>query len=795
MHKYLLVLFLAVIYLPSLHAQIDKSDIYIGMLIDFVPDDTTNQDSFKRFQEEIQNVVGASKKVHFLPQHILFSQGSISRAMSDFQLLSGLNEVDIILAVGAVSATVAADWGIYPKPTVAVGVLDRELQLMPMTQEGTSGVPNFTYALSPRSMKDDFQTFYNIHPFNHIAILISENVQEIFEQDAYFSELLSEWRITHELLFFQNDFERTAARISDSTDAAFLAMIFERDANSLKPLADALIERKIPSFSMGLDYLNAGFMAASGDENDQNQIFRKLALTIEGIVLGEDLASMPVLTNFNEQLYINANTARRVDLNPSFETLFSSRILFANEPMNESILNLHEIIMKGLTNNLGIQIEQQQFALAGQDIAQAKTNLFPTLDASANLIQVDPQSATASFGAQPERSGKFTSTLQQLIFSEQAFANVKIQKYLAEAAKHQLDQVALDLVFEISSAYFDILRAKTNVKIQEQNLDASRRNLEIARTRNAVGYAGISDVYRWESEVARGTQQLIDARNKHTLAKIQVNRILNKENIEEEFEVIDAQLSDSLFALYDPTGVGQFIENPKDLEVFTKFLTEECLNNHPALKQIGANQKAVDRQQIMNRRLFYLPTLALQGQTNYNFWRSGEGSEPISIFPDQEPFNVNNFTWNLGLNISYPIFQANQRRVAVQTTTIQQRQLNLQQEDITQKLRQNVRAKVLDLVVKSTNIHFAKISAESAQKSFDLVQDAYRKGQVAITQLVETQNASIQAQQGYANAVYDYLIAFIGLENSIGAYTMLMQPVEIEAFIDRLQTFFVDNDK
>ena len=97
-------------------------------------------------------------------------------------------------------------------------------------------------------------------------------------------------------------------------------------------------------------------------------------------------------------------------------------------------------------------------------------------------------------------------------------------------------------------------------------------------------------------------------------------------------------------------------------------------------------------------------------------------------------------------------------------------------------------------MAKSTNIYFAQVSSESAQKSFELVQDAYRKGEVPITQLVETQNTSIQAQQGYTNAIYDYLIAFISLEHSIGTYTMLMDPVEIEAFLDRLQTYFNDHN-
>ena len=130
--------------------------------------------------------------------------------------------------------------------------------------------------------------------------------------------------------------------------------------------------------------------------------------------------------------------------------------------------------------------------------------------------------------------------MQQVLFSEPALAHVKIQRYLAEAARHRADLVALDVVLNMATAYFDILLARTAGRIQDENLEASRRNLKIARTRHAVGYAGVADVFRWESEVARATQSSIQAFNSLYLAKVQLNRLLNRPDIGEEFEVEDA---------------------------------------------------------------------------------------------------------------------------------------------------------------------------------------------------------------------------------------------------------------
>ena len=446
-------------------------------------------------------------------------------------------------------------------------------------------------------------------------------------------------------------------------------------------------------------------------------------------------------------------------------------------------MSLQEVIAEGLQSNLDLRIEKRNVDLADQDMRRAKSSLLPTVEASTTLLQVDPNVAERALGQQPERTGAGTGTVQQVLFSEQVFANVKIQRYLAEAARHRTDLVALDVVLNLATAYFNILLAKTGVRIQDENLEVSRRNLKIARTRNAVGYAGVADVFRWESEVARATQASIEAFNNLYLAKVQLNRLLNRPNIGEEFEVEDAQLSDELFGRFDPAHIGPLIDRPSDVEILTDFLVAEALQNMPSLKQLAANMKAAERQQQMNRRLYYLPTVALRGQADYTFWRAGKGMPPASSDPV-------NSTWNLALHFTYPLFQGNQRKIAIDQTAIQQQQLRLQEESLRQQLSQAVRVRMTNLVSRRTNIHFAEVAAASAQKNFELVQDAYQKGQLAITQLVDAQRAALSTRQAEAGAVYEYLVSYLQLENSIGGYTMFMTSEEQEAFVGRLTAFF-----
>ncbi len=767
------VLFMGLV-LPT-HAQIEKSDLYIGLLLDFEAEATDDDGELSLLQEEIHKVLGVDKSVHFLPEHMRFSAGH-----ADYLSLANDPAVDLIIAAGPASAAMLATQGALPKPTIAVGILDVELQQMPLVEPGVSGVHNFTYVLSTHSIQKDLAAFYRIHPFAHLAVVVSENLKGRLDFEGFFERLAAPYEAQVELVFWEA--EASLPALSDAVDAVYLAVVFERSLEEVGLLAEALAERKLPSFAVSRSYVDAGIMACIGDESGRDQIFRKLALIVEGVALGEELAAMPVRHNLDEQWVLNAATIRRINFDLSFETLFSARFLKADEPTTDRRLSLQEIIAEGLQSNLDLRIEKRNVDLASQDMRRAKSSLLPTVEASTTLLQVDPNVAERALGQQPERTGAGTGTVQQVLFSEQVFANVKIQQYLAEAARHQTDLVALDVVLNLATAYFNILLAKTGVRIQDENLEVSRRNLKIARTRNAVGYAGVADVFRWESEVARATQASIEAFNNLYLAKVQLNRLLNRTDIGEEFEVEDARLSDELFDRFDPAHIGPLIDRAGDVEILTDFLVAEALQNMPSLKQLAANMKAAERQQQMNRRLYYLPTVALRGQADYTFWRAGKGMPPSS-----EPVNG---TWNLALHFTYPLFQGNQRKIAIDQTAIQQQQLRLQEESLRQQLSQAVQVRMTNLVARRTNIHFAGVAAASAQKNFELVQDAYQKGQLAITQLVDAQRAALSARQAEAGAVYEYLVSYLQLENSIGGYTMFMTSEEQEALVGRLTAFF-----
>ena len=69
----------------------------------------------------------------------------------------------------------------------------------------------------------------------------------------------------------------------------------------------------------------------------------------------------------------------------------------------------------------------------------------------------------------------------------------------------------------------------------------------------------------------------------------------------------------------------------------------------------------------------------------------------------------------------------------------------------------------------------------------------YKQGEVIITQLIEAQQAALQARLSYALSIYEYVQAQLQLEFSIGFFSMFSTPEKVGDFEDRFLKFRSNN--
>jgi outer membrane protein TolC len=488
---------------------------------------------------------------------------------------------------------------------------------------------------------------------------------------------------------------------------------------------------------------------------------------------------MAVNINFKQDLFINAETARDLSLDSNFDILFTANLLEEGEEM--PTYPLEEVMARALEYNFGIKISPHDIMIAIQDARLAKTAALPSLNLGVNASQINEESATAQID-RPERLLAGQLTLDQLIFSEQSFAGIKIAYYLQQAQEFATEAEILEVLLNTYFDYFGLLAAKTVLAIEEGNLENLKTNLELARFRVNLGSASRAEIFRWESEVATANQVVVEANTNLLSARYQLNTSLAN-TLENQFDIEDVTIDGEIFRQLREDAIAAYINNPKDVLLLVDFLIEEAVSNNPNKQAILQQINAAERLRLQNKRLFYTPNIGLSAQTQQKLWRGGTGSVemPTSNFQDN--------TWSVGIGLSYPIFAANTRSVQLQSAKVQLEQLENARMQLDQQLELAIRTSTLSTIAATTNLDFSRISTENADANFELVQDRYEAGEVNITQLIDAQQSALRAKQRYAVAVYDYIQAQLQLEFAVGFFSMFATEEQIQAFEQRFLDF------
>ena len=740
---------------------------------------------FQVIAREIDKTTGAARKVTLAAEHVIYGNNSLQKAKANYDRL--VLQVDFMLLVGGVSIKGALGGGAFPKPTIGLGVIDPDLQEIPF-QNGKSGMQNFTYIWGSQDFEKELEQFNQLYSINNLAILVDAASALTFNQQKarnVIDSLQQALSISLEVVPVTDDITGSLSALPQGTDAVYLTNLYGKTSGDIKKISDELKQRKLPSFSSSKLHVDNGILACISDENDINQTIRKLAIMIDDALGGAPLSEMSVLINYKQEFFLNMQTARDIEFSPPFDILFTANLI---KEENEQLptYSLQEIMEQSLEANLDIKISYKDIELAEQDIRSARSGVLPALDLSFSGVQINSERANAAF-AQPERQLSGDLAFSQLLFSEEAIASIKIAQYLKKAQEYDTELDVLNVLLDTYLEYFQVLSAKTDLLIQEENLSNSKTNLELAKIRVSVGSASNADIYRWESEVASAMQTVVQAQATLITTKLRLNTFLAN-TLPSEFDIADVTIDGGVYEDFSRGPWAELVKTPADLKEIMEFMVLEALQGNPNKKILLENLRAAERRRLQNQRLLYTPTVAFQASTTQVLDRGGEGSTEV---PGGLEFFDN--SWQLGLSLRYPIFQGNARRVNLQRATVQLEQLNYSRQRLDLDLELAVRSSILQVLNTTTNIDFSKVASDNAQLNFELVQNNYRQGTVTITQLIDAQRAALQARLNYALSIYNYMQAQLQFEFAVGSFSMFATSEEISALQDRFLQFRDDN--
>jgi len=754
--------------------------------ISILTDKSTEESSvlFEQLQSEIKTILGQDATIVF--KNILENNFNTATAKANYQKLLA-NDTDIILAFGIINNIILNQEKNYPKPIVVFGSVNSDFIDLPKDQK-TSNINNITYIITPFSYKEDLETFKSLYNYKNVGIIVDHFLPEVLPVKDLFDSYFSKSKTSYKLIPHTKG--EDLSNSLNNVDAVYLAGDFYMKGAELDSLVTSINKRKLPSFSaFGKRDVENGILATNQPDTNINHFFRRIALNVESIISGTNPSEIPLYIEYKNKLTINYNTAVQIDFPVQYSLLAKADFINnTTEPVSKYSLSITDIMNNVVGKNLSLEVEKKSVHLSEQDVKIAKSSYLPNAKASISGVYIDPRVAKVSNGQNPEISTSANIVLDQLIYSESASANIDIKENLKMAQQEVYNSVELDALLNASVSYFNALILKTNVQILNKNLQLTKRNLEIAEQSFQIGASGKSDVLRLRSQQAQNTQSLIDAGNQLRQAFNTINQLMNN-SISSKIDIDDAELTKGIFKNYRYESILTLLDNPKLQPSLIAFLVEEAIKNAPELKNIGYNINVTERNYKLNNTGRFIPTVALQGQYNLAISESGKGA----TLPIGSPY-IPDGTYNVGLNISLPIFQQKQKIINRQTAKIQEDQLMVQRESIVLNIEKNINDIVLDLVSQIANIEISKISEESAKESLNLTQNAYKNGAVPLIQLIDAQTNYLSTQLASATANYSYLLTYMQLERSIGYFFLMHSESDNQALILRANQFVLNKN-
>lgn len=764
------------VMLPLLSYGQAKEDYAIGMLLDFRSAEL--EPMMEALRQEIVAVVGEDATIRFPENSVLVNNFDAALAETNYQTLLA-NETDLIIAFGPINNIIISGQTTHAKPTILFGSVNQDIVAID-TAQTTSGIDNFTYLISWQSYARDLETFKTLYDFEQVGVIVEGPSELAQSLRTTLDQTFADLGASYTLIPYTSPASLTA--VVDQIDAVYLAEGFSIPVAERVQLAQILIDNRLPSFTATpREDVERGWMATNQSDENIDQFFRRIALSVEAVVNGQNLATLPIFIDFNERLTLNFNTAQLVDVPLKYSMIATTDLVADfNTIYAERTYSLVDVIQGVLDANLSLASSRKDVALAEQDVKTARSNYLPSLTASGTGTYIDPDLAEASNGQNPEYSTSGNVTLTQTLFSEGANANITIQNNLLQAQRANFESAELDAILDGANAYFNVLILKANLQIRKQNLEVTRRNLNIAEQNFEAGQSGQADVLRFRSEMAQNMQALVEAINQLESGFHVLNLVLNNP-IERRINVEGAAIAEGVFEDYNYEQLEIWLDDSSQREVFIDFLVDVALENAPELDVLDYNLEVTRRTIQLNGPRRFIPTVAAQAQYNRTFDQWGTGALPSDVILKDN--------YNVGLSLSIPIFDGNREHINRQTAQIQQEQLAINRENTMQALERNVRDAVLDLINQIANIQLSQVSEDAAAQSLALTETAYSNGAVTIVQLIDAQTNHLQAQLARATANYNYLLSALLLERTIGYYFLLHTPAENDAFIQRFADY------
>lgn len=402
---------------------------------------------------------------------------------------------------------------------------------------------------------------------------------------------------------------------------------------------------------------------------------------------------------------------------------------------------LQDCISYALANNITLQKNRVSKYSAIEDYKQSKAALLPSLSASTSQnISYNPWPEQGSYTVQGSKvqtnvdkfyyNGSYGINANWTVWNgNQNHNKIALNKLSVEQAALDSAQTANSLQEQIAQLFVQILYSKEAVKVNESTLETSKKTEERGKEFCKVGSLSKADLAQLTAQRAQDEYSVVQAQSSLADYKRQLKQLLQITD-QEEFDVSADEPTDAMATTAIPS-------------VTTVY--DSAIQYRPEIQNALLGIKSSDVQ-IKLAKGQRMPTVGISASvsTNTTSMNSNTWAKQLK----------NNLIGGAGFTVSVPIYDNRQTKTAINKAVLSKQNYQLDLQDKQTQLYSTIENYWLQANNNQEQYKSAKVNTESAQESYDLLQEQFKQNLKNVIELMNGKDKLLQAKQSELQAKY-----------------------------------------
>jgi outer membrane protein TolC len=372
---------------------------------------------------------------------------------------------------------------------------------------------------------------------------------------------------------------------------------------------------------------------------------------------------------------------------------------------------------------------------------------IPTTVVDAKFLNPNaPPGSTVAFrmGQRYNVNGGVNAT--QLLFDGSYFVGLQVVKHVAEFAAMNKQQVAWDIQYQVTQAYFNVLVAKANVDIMDSIVRSTEKLYQKMDAMRAIGFIEQQEVDQLEMNYSRAQSMLNNAR-----------RLLN--------------VSKNLLKMHMGYPYEQDIDVDAELSYYMNKIILEYAELKGSVEQnmqliLMAKRKEISEYELKGEKFAHFPQLSAFFQHQYMAFRN-----EFNFFNNGDWFPST--AW--GVNLRIPIFSGGMRHARVQQAKIDV----MKREEEINEMKRMLQFKEIRLIQDfESAIEQVRIEEKNVALAVKIYNNTTAKRNIGTSSTLDVTQAYSQvltAQAEYIRACSTLLNTKSELDNLYGSFNKIIE--------------------